>query len=85
MIYYLPRQDEEQNGDAQVRCGHVDPDVQGERRQEGKQIRRLLYGLGEQYADAQRHEGHREVDRSPALIGNGEVANGQIGFLKSKS
>lgn len=45
VAYYPPGQDKEENRDAQIGSGHVDPDVQREWREEGEQLRRLLYGL----------------------------------------
>ena len=82
LIYDSPREDEQQDGDTHVGGGRVDPDVQREGREKGKQVGRLLSGLGVQDAHAERHEGHRKVHGRPALVGDGQVANGQIGFLR---
>ena len=77
-----PGEDEEEDGDAQVGRGGVDPDVQRERRQEREQIWRFLLRLLVENADSEVHEGHGEVHGLLPLVGDGEVGNGQVGFLK---
>ena len=77
-----PGEDEEEDGDAQVGRGGVYPDVQRERRQEREQIWRFLLRLLVENADSEVHEGHGEVHGLLPLVGDGEVGNGQVSFLK---
>lgn len=49
--YNLPSKDKEKNRDAEVRRGHVDPNIQRERWQEREQVRRLFDRFSVQYAD----------------------------------
>jgi hypothetical protein len=65
------------------RC--VDPDLCGERSQEGEHVDVFLFGFSVQDADAQTHEGHAEVHHLAALMRYAQVADGQIGFLEVDS
>ena len=77
-----PGEDEEEDGDTEVGHGRVDPHVQGQRREEGKEIRRLLLRLLVEDADAQVHEGHGEVYGLLPLVRDRQVCDGQVCFLK---
>jgi hypothetical protein len=50
--FTLPRQNKQQDGNAQIGGQHVNPNVNAEGRQKGKQIGRLLHRFQEHYADA---------------------------------
>ena len=76
-----PGEDEEEDGDTEVGHGRVDPHVQGQRREEGEQVGRLLLRLLVEDADAQVHEGHGEVDGLLSLVGDGEVGDGEVRLL----
>ena len=78
----MPGQDEEEDGDAEVGRHPVDPDVQGEGREEGEEVGRLLHGLLEEDAHAQVHEGGREVHALLPLVRDGQVGDGQVRFLE---
>ncbi len=49
---HIPCEDEEQQRDAHVGGGHVDPDLEGEGRHEGEEVGGGLLRLGEQDGDA---------------------------------
>jgi len=51
----------EEKRDREVGRHHIDPDSEGEGREEGEQVRVLLDGFRVQDGDAQVHERHREV------------------------
>ena len=81
-VEFLPGQDEEEDGDAEVGRHPVDPDVEREWREEGEEVGRLLHGLLEEDAHAQVHEGGREVHALLPLVGYGQVGDGQVRFLE---
>ena len=78
----LPCQYKEKQRDYKVGKHHVDPDFKVKWRHESKESRLLLPGFPVQNADAQGHEGVGEVHGLLSLVGDGQVGNGQVGFLK---
>ena len=80
----LPGQHKQQEADQQVGGQHVDPDLEGQRCQEGEQMRVLLQRPLEQDADAEIHVGLREVDDLFSYVADGQRSDGQVSLLKGQ-
>lgn len=78
----LPSEDKKQHRNSKISRSHINPDLDGQRREERKEVWILLVGLGEQDTDSQRHEGHREIHGSSPVVSDCQVANGQICSLE---
>ena len=76
-----PCQHEEDETDEEVGCDHVQPDLDGERVEKGEEAGTLASGPLEEDADAEIHEGLREVDHLLADVVDGQRRHRQIGVL----
>ena len=76
-----PGDDEEDEADDEVRHEHVDPDLEGQRREKGEQARVLLLRTLEEDADAEVHERLRKVDDLFAHVADGQRRDRQVGLL----
>ena len=76
--------DEERGADGDVGDDDVDPDLEGERRKEGKDGRLLRRRTLEEDADAEVHERLGEVDDLLAHVADRQRRYGEIGFLRTR-
>lgn len=77
-----PAHEEEGDAHPDVGAHHVDPHFHREGRQEGEQRGHFGRRFLEENADARVHERHGEVDRLLARGRDGQVHDGDVGFLK---
>ena len=79
------RENEQHEADEKIGCHHVNPDMDGQRRQEGEEARVLARRLLEEDANAEVHEGLGEVDDLLARIADGQRGHRQVHFLKGQN
>ena len=76
-----PADEEEHDADADEGERRTEPDLLRQRLHEGKHVRLLVLGLLEHDADAQTHEGLREVQDLLSVRRYGQWGDGYVGIL----